>query len=134
MAFWLSVIIALAPIDPAPPKSVVATEAGFSAALSDEAVGVARATVSDVASFCDRNPEACETGTRVLDRFGAKAIAVAGYLFDVVSGARETRKPNPERAQPVAAPQASPKVPGTQNTLEPGDLDAPWVGPVDSDA
>ena len=141
MAFWLSIIIVLAPIDTSPPENAEPAEPRLSAGLSDQAAGIARATVSDMASFCDRNPEACQTGTRLMDRFGAKAISLAGYVFDVVSGSRETRgsyqEPRP-RAQkvvaPPATPQTSPASPRTQNTLQPSDLEAPWVGPVDTDA
>lgn len=135
MAFWLSVIIALAPVDPAPSKSAVATDAGYSPGLSTAAVGVARATVSDMASFCDRNPEACETGTRVLDRFGAKAIAVAEYVFNVVSGSTSRQGSEPvRRTMPALGQRLRTQNAGQQNTLLPGDLEAPWVGPVDDDA
>jgi len=134
MAFWLSVIIALAPVDPSPTKTVVAANASATAGISNDAVGIARATVSDMASFCDRNPEACETGTRVLDRFGAKAIAVAAYVFNVVSGSagRITADPEP-RTLPASAQTRPAENPRAQNTLQPDDLDAPWVGPIDDD-
>jgi len=135
MAFWLSVIIALAPVDPLPSKTVVAKDASATTGLSNDAVGIARATVSDMASFCDRNPDACETGTRVLDRFGAKAIAVAAYVFNVVSGSagRTTTEPEP-RTLPASALTRPAENSRPQNTLQPDDLEAPWVGPIDDDA
>ena len=147
LAFWLCVIITLAPIDTATtrnanaPTNVVAQNAPPSQGLSQQAVGLASATVTDMASFCDRNPAACATGTQVLDRFRVKAIAVAGYIFDKVAGARTgaiaTSAPN-RRAQPVgtqksALPDAGQQSTG-QNTLSADDLEAPWVGPVDGDA
>ena len=78
--------------------------------------------------------------TRVRDRFRAKAILFASYVFDVVSGSRDVpfTQPDPQpRTQKVLAPPAAQQplaVPQTRNTLQPGDLEAPWVGPVDSDA
>jgi len=135
MAFWLSVIIVLAPVDPAPSNSGPATNVALTNGLSSDAVGVARATVSDMASFCDRNPLACETGTRVLDRFGAKAIAVAEYVFNVVSGSKSQNSAAPTpRTVPASTLGLPSQGSSLQNTLQPDDLDAPWVGPIDDDA
>ena len=66
-AFWLGLVIALIPIgsDDLP--------TGERAVSTVETVGLAKSVVSDVASFCERNKETCETGSLLISQMGAKA-------------------------------------------------------------
>lgn len=137
-AFWLCVIIMLVPIGMSPADDNSRAGAGQSTGISTQAAGVARATVSDMASFCDRNPEVCQTGTKVLDKFRAKAIVVAAYVFDVISGTPSQTVPSPKTRQPIQAdvndPVKRPPLVRSLNTLAPSDLETPWVGPKGGDA
>lgn len=78
-AFWLCVVILFLPADPdrpadAPSVTVV------------EAFMAARATVADLALFCDRNPDVCATGEAVVDVMVDKASygieQIQGYLAE----------------------------------------------------
>lgn len=66
-AFWLGLVIALIPINSSDLPS------GERAVSTLETVGLAKSVVSDVASFCQRNEETCETGSLLISQMGAKA-------------------------------------------------------------
>jgi hypothetical protein len=65
--FWLSLLILLIPAG----KDTSASGRGEISGV--EAISAARAVWTDFFSFCDRNQEACETGDRLVTRFGHKA-------------------------------------------------------------
>ncbi|GIL03313.1 MAG: hypothetical protein BroJett030_32120 [Alphaproteobacteria bacterium] len=87
-AFWLSIIVALIPVNPAD------LDEGQRPVSTMETLAAAQAFVRDVAGFCERNGEACATGREVFAQFGAKARTglayVASYLADDASPATET--------------------------------------------
>jgi hypothetical protein len=74
--FWLSLLILLIP---AGKDSGASGRAEISGA---EAFSAARAVWSDFSSFCERNPDACETGSRMASRFGDKARNGARMLWE----------------------------------------------------
>ena len=104
-AFWLSLVVLLLPADPrtdAPPPSVGAFEA----------LGAAQATIGDLTSFCDRNPDVCATGSNAFQVFAQKvrhgADILRGYFDD---------------EEPIA----------TADTLTSDDVQPAWHGPTAHD-
>lgn len=73
-AFWLTLAVMLIPADPK-----TGTEAPSVSAL--EAFGAARATISDISGFCERNPNVCVTGSAALDVLAEKAQNGARLLY-----------------------------------------------------
>jgi hypothetical protein len=65
--FWLSLLILLIPAG----NDTRASGRGEISGV--EAISAVRAVWSDFSSFCERNREACETGDRLVTRFGDKA-------------------------------------------------------------
>jgi hypothetical protein len=115
MAFWLGVVCVLLPSG-----RDNATEPQVDAA---SAVSAASAAVSDMRSFCDRQPQACVVGGKVAVAIGQKAEAGARTLYEIVSS-RLTEKdaPNTNVRKPIAV-----SAPGT---LTPADLAPNWHAPV----
>src|SRR5262249_16417965 len=75
MAFSLTVILALLPVgvfQPAPKLNVSASEA----------VSAGEATVSDMGSFCERQPNACSVGSQAAAAIGQRAQAGAKMLYE----------------------------------------------------
>ncbi|WP_436639952.1 DUF5330 domain-containing protein [Microbaculum sp. FT89] len=83
-----------------------------------EALSAAQSTMSDLAGFCERNPDTCQTGSAALKVFGQKAQYGARKLYEYIvevnsdSGADETIS-----------------VYGGIDTLLQEDKDIPWQGP-----
>src|SRR2546428_12563090 len=68
MAFWLTVILALLPSggsQPTPKLNVSAVDAMWAA----------QATVTDMRSFCERQPDACTVGSQAAAAIGQRAQA-----------------------------------------------------------
>ena len=82
MAFWLAVVCVLLPSG----NKTASTESHIDAG---QAVTLASAAVSDVRGFCERQPDACETGGKVAVALGHKAEAGARTIFDFISKMRE---------------------------------------------
>jgi len=120
MAFWLGVVCVL--------FSVGGKSASPEAQIdASQAVTLASAAVSDVRGFCERQPDACETGGKVAVALGHKAEAGARTLYDLISKLRE--KPA-EKADNKATP-ASVAGKGTNSgTLTPADMAPAWHAPV----
>src|SRR5262249_33199621 len=68
MAFWLTVILALLPSGGSQPTPKINVSAG-------EAMSAAQATVSDMGSFCERQPNACSVGAQAATTIGQRAQA-----------------------------------------------------------
>src|SRR5262249_38070738 len=86
MAFWLAVVLVLLPsvgTQPAPKTQIGASEA----------VSAAKATVSDLRNFCERQAEACTVGTQAAVAIGQRAQAGAKMLYEFLNeqlGPQET--------------------------------------------
>ena len=65
--FWLALVIALSPANPAD------MEPGQRSISTMETVGLAQTVASDIGSFCTRNSETCETGSVLISQMGQKA-------------------------------------------------------------
>jgi Family of unknown function (DUF5330) len=119
-AFWLMIIILLLPTDEGQQSKVY---------------GTAEATVKDVATFCDRNPDTCTTGRDAVQvlvhkaEFGARLLM--GFIREQTGGGNETASSDAS-ATPAASNGAAPASweDGTsQDTLTPEDREAAWDGP-----
>jgi hypothetical protein len=74
-AFWLSVVIMFLPADPDSH-----TEAPRVSAI--DTLVAARAAITDMSQFCDRNPDVCVTGNAALKVFAEKAQYGARMLYE----------------------------------------------------
>lgn len=113
MAFWLGVVLVLLPsVSSQPtPKSQIGTA---------EAVFAAKAAVSDLRNFCERQPEACSIGAQAATAIGHRAQAGARILYEFL---------NDQIAQETGAISATGKLPASEHTLTPTDREPAWRGP-----
>jgi Family of unknown function (DUF5330) len=78
MAFWLGLVLVLLPsagTEPTP-KTQVGTV---------EAVSAARAAISDLRNFCERQAEACSVGSHAAIVIGHRAQAGAKMLYEFLN-------------------------------------------------
>jgi Family of unknown function (DUF5330) len=118
MAFWLTVVLVLLPIGgsgPAPKLNINPIDA----------MSAAQATVTDMRSFCGRQPEACTVGSQAAVAIGHRAQAGAKMLYEYLSehfGPNETGTvANANGKKTVVRP--------SQHTLLQADLVPAWRGP-----
>jgi hypothetical protein len=111
VAFWLTVVLVLLPS--AGKQPTPKTEVGTA-----EAISAARATVGDLRTFCERQPEACSIGSQAAVAIGHRAQAGAKMLYEFLN---EQLGP-----QPTDAVGSTGK--GSQHTLTASDLDPAWRG------
>jgi hypothetical protein len=123
MAFWLGVILVLLPSvgsQPAPKMQV------------GDAVSAARATVTDMRQFCERQPDACFIGSQTAVALGHRAQAGAKILYEFLNeqlGPAQTGTVDAGTSNGTgAAPPLPPRKPA-QQTLAPEDLAPAWHGP-----
>ena len=122
MAFWLTLVLALLPSGGSQPTPKINVSA-------IDARSAAKATVSDMGSFCERQPEACTVGSQTAVVIGQRAQAGAKMLYEYIHerfGAREA-DPTEHAAAGKAVPL--PPVRPSQHTLSPADLAPAWRGP-----
>jgi hypothetical protein len=131
MAFWLGVVCVLISVG----KST-SPDAQIDAA---QAVTLASAAVSDVRGFCERQPDACETGGKVAVALGHKAEAGARTLYDFIStklrekATEKTDGKNDKTVPATIAGKGNAAITGsvgTTGTLTPTDLAPAWHAPV----
>ncbi len=120
MTFWLGLILVLLPSGGSrpTPQGQVGTMEAFSAA---------RAAISDMRGFCERQPDACVVGSQAATTIGYRVQAGAKMLYEFLN---EQLGPNDTATGTVAVdatplPAARP----SQQTLTPADLATPWRGP-----
>jgi len=122
MAFWLTVVLALLPSggsQPTPRINVSATDA----------MSAAKATVSDMRSFCERQPDACTIGSQAAVALGHRAQAGAKMLYEYLTehlGSRAADRPMIATDEAVPLPVARP----SQHTLSPSDVGPAWRPPL----
>ncbi len=131
MAFWLTVVLCLLPSG-----GSQTAQMQFSAS---EAMSAARATVSDMRGFCERQAGACAVGSQAAVAIGQRAQAGAKVLYEFLNerfgpnaeqfAPRETGAVSASGVQAVPLPAARP----SQNTLTPADLKPSWRGPQPGD-
>ena len=119
VAFWLGLVLVLLPSggsQPIPPSQVSAGEA-FSAA---------KATVSDMQQFCERQRDVCSVGSQAAVTLGQRAQAGAKMLYEFLHERFRADESASERTTgsiPLPSPRPS------QNTLRPADMSPAWRGP-----
>ena len=74
--FWVSLIVLILPIDKNKTDAVVTQSVSTAGAIE-----IASGAISDLASFCGRNPETCEKGREFANAFGVKAVYASGLLY-----------------------------------------------------
>ncbi|MEO8667572.1 MAG: DUF5330 domain-containing protein [Bauldia sp.] len=109
-AFWLTLAVMFIPADP-----MTGTEAPRVGAL--QALGAAQATVADLSSFCERNPDVCITGNAAFRVFSEKAQNGARMIyryFDSTAGeeTKDSAKSGTLRGEDRAPAWRSPRAPG----------------------
>jgi hypothetical protein len=119
--FWLAVVLILLPSGGSQTKSngLVSTS---------DAMSVAKATVTDARSFCDRQPEACAIGSQAAVALGHRAQAGAKMLYDYLNehfGAEDSGVTNAGTGKAMAQSSAR----ASRDTLASADLVAAWRGP-----
>ncbi|MFC7053686.1 DUF5330 domain-containing protein [Hansschlegelia quercus] len=118
-AFWISLLLLFLPLGGVSKDGPNADERASLDALS--ALAAAGATVSDVGSFCQRQPDACTVGSQALKIVGERASVGASMLQDYFGS---DAKPSEVRAKPVSATAA----PAGRDTLNPTDRKPAWRG------
>ena len=116
VAFWLSIVLVLLP------SGKYQVESQAPAIGAADAVSAASAAVSDMSGFCERQPGACEVGGHAAAAFGQRAQAGARYLFDLLQDSLA-----PAQTGSIVR---SGKLPQSQSTLTPSDLNLEWRGPM----
>jgi hypothetical protein len=90
VAFWLTIVLALLPSGGAQRSAQASAQPKVG---PTEAVVAAGAAVSDMGSFCERQPDACVVGAQAAVAIGQRAQAGAKMLYDLFnehSGPTET--------------------------------------------
>jgi Family of unknown function (DUF5330) len=122
MAFWLTAILALLPSGGSQPAPKVNVSAG-------EAMSAAQATVSDMGSFCERQPNACSVGSQAAAAIGQRAQAGAKMLYEYFNERFGARDAGPHEGASAGNTVPLPPSRPSQHTLSPNDLAPTWRGP-----
>ena len=114
--FWLGVVLVLLPSsgsEPVPKSQVNASEALLAA----------KAAMTDIEHFCDRQPESCAVGSQTAVKLGQLLQAGAKMLYGVLNERSGSNEPKTARnTASVPLPLAKPP----QHTLRSADLVPPW--------
>jgi len=125
VAFWLGVVLVLLPTGGSQPLPKSQVSAG-------EALSAAKAAVSDMQQFCERQPNVCEVGSHTATTLGQRAQVGAKMLYEFLQerfGSDESSTAHSTGSVPAPAP-AKP----SQQTLRPADLSPAWRGPQPRDS
>ena len=132
LGFWLMLVILLLPGSPEDGRRLVSS---------------AGRTVSDVKSFCERNPEVCDDARVALTSIVSKLKSGAGMLQAFMSPDEKkdedrivgvANQPKAQNDQAGSLPNSPENAAGTppravpkwQNSLNPADKQMPWRGPA----
>jgi hypothetical protein len=116
VAFWLGIVLVLLPSGGAQPTSKVQVSAS-------EAVSAAKAAVTDMKQFCERQPEACVVGAHTAVALGQRAQAGAKILYEYLNEQLGSGEQTLTSTIPAGSKKAS------QHTLTSADVATPWRGP-----
>lgn len=119
VAFWLGLVLVLLPSGGSQPLPTSQVSAG-------DALSAAKAAVSDMQQFCERQRDACAVGSQAAVTLGQRAQAGAKILYEFLHerfGAEDNALARTTGSVPL--PLAKP----SQHTLRPADLSPAWRGP-----
>jgi hypothetical protein len=118
VAFWLSIVLILLPTGGSQPVPQSQVSAG-------EAISAAKAAVSDMQHFCERQPGVCEVGSQTAVTLGQRAQVGAKMLYEFLQEWLSSNEAvNSTGSVPSTAGNPS------QHTLRPADLSPPWHKPT----
>jgi hypothetical protein len=126
---------------PSPPDSELQEAASLSdATVMPGLVATAANTVSDVASFCVRQPDVCDTAGYIAGKMEAKAKYSVKLIYEWANEPAEAPEAPAAFEQAIADPLETGSNPGlrlisareSQSTLKLEDLIPEWRGPVTS--
>ena len=118
VAFWLTVVLVLLPSTGSQPNANAKSNIG-----ATEAMMAAGAAMSDMSSFCSRQPNACAVGAQAASAIGQRALSGAKMVYDFLSE-------HSVRGDPTAVTNGTGRRwPVSQDTLTTGDLEPIWRGP-----
>lgn len=126
-AFWITVILLLLPEFGGPrpagpnPTDAAGDAAGASSETAD-ALAFVSGAVADLASFCVRQPQACEGGARFASAMGERVKEGALTLADLLERER----------LPADDGATAPNGDASAGTLGPSDLEPAWTAPEGS--
>ena len=118
VAFWLSIVLILLPTGGSQPVPQSQVSAG-------EAFTAAKAAVSDMQHFCERQPGVCEVGSQTAVTLGQRAQVGAKMLYEFL---QEWLSSNEGERTATGSVPATGKP--SQHTLRPADLSPPWHKPT----
>ena len=122
MALWLTVILALLPRSGSQPTPKVNVSA-------IDAMSAAAATVTDVRSFCERQPDACTVGSQAAVAIGQRAQAGAKMVYKYLNEQFGSHDAAPAEIATTGNAVPVPAARPSQQTLSPADLAPIWRGP-----
>ncbi len=122
LAFWLAIVLLILPMPRGAGDAASTDGAGTEQQLSVfDALGMAQSAFSDVAHFCDRNPNTCMKGAQLAGTLKEKAKYGAELVYDYLSdepGAEPGA--GPDR---LATPAGEPPAPAaTDDSASAGDM------------
>jgi Family of unknown function (DUF5330) len=112
ITFWLGVVLVVLPSGGSQPTSEKAQVSAV------DAVVAAKAAVSDMRQFCERQADACVASSQVAVALGHRAQAGAKMLYEFL-----TEQLGPAETGAVSRAKSS------QQTLTPDDMAPAWRGP-----
>lgn len=121
IAFWVTVVALLLPSPDSAPPSQGITGAPLTASFSDEraaeqlnltdVAGAAMASADDVLSFCDRNPQTCDTAWTIAVHVQAQVKHYGALALDWAASQQSSNTPaHQPRARPSETPSPSVEV------------------------
>jgi hypothetical protein len=122
VAFWLAVVLVLLPSGGSQPTPGVNVSAL-------DAMSAAKATVTDMRSFCERQRDACSVGSQAAVAIGHRAQAGAKMLYEYLNEHLGPADAGTEASGATGKVVPLPPVRPSQHTLAPTDLAPAWRGP-----
>jgi Family of unknown function (DUF5330) len=127
VAFWLCIVLILLPVG-RPDQPTQTKEVG-----PVEAVTAASAAISDLGSFCDRQPGACAVGSQAAATLAQRAQAGAKMLYEFLTEKLASQEGTAAGSRRAVRPGSMPAAHSPQHTLTPADLAPAWRGPGRTD-
>jgi hypothetical protein len=116
LAFWLGIVLVLLPSISSQP--VPKSELG-----AFDAMSAAKAAISDIRQFCERQPDACTAGSQVAVAIGHRAQVGAKMLYEFLND-----QLGPQETGTISGTDKPARA--SQHTLTPTDLEPAWRGPM----